>query len=458
MMRNSNLIQAAMVTVAAMFLMGCYNIEARSNQQIAEEAIECMMNNDPEAGLGILFVGGKDAYATMLEQTMTKDQLAAFRDENCNQPIRVQQPAAKVVKDIGGNVSQQTPQVIPPQSMPQYLPTIAPTPHLEATKNPLSGATNRFLEIRYDASKTINNRQLPANSLNCSGGSSPLTRWSKTLNIENQRALIQDAAGNTIQVKELHFKEFHPGRSYSEGGCPRDKYGASATVVNLSNNAPPNLTGYMAEWRDEKGNLIRSTPAHDGIAITLEQDQEPEDLFDGPASFLIYDQHTQGAQPTPTPIPTIRPEQKQVVFTVNPQEWESKYRGLQNHGRRYWTQTSRTSPDLSEYGYQIADINGHLWTVTGVSSSEKARNYPGPDTAEFHLSLTNDSRARANFTGYSIQINATNGGASGRGNWDPLENESPKATAKMVATTREIPNGPIQIRIWDTYEPALNPP
>ena len=47
MMRNSNLIQAAMMTVAAMFLMGCYGLEARSNQQIAAEAIECMMNNDP---------------------------------------------------------------------------------------------------------------------------------------------------------------------------------------------------------------------------------------------------------------------------------------------------------------------------------------------------------------------------------------------------------------------------
>ena len=458
MTRNSNLIQVTMVTVAAMFLMGCYDMEARSNQQIAAEAIECMMNNDPEAGLGILFVGGKDAYATMLEQTMTKDQLAAFRDENCNQLVRSRQPAAKVVKDIGGNVSHQTPQVIPPQSMPQYLPTIAPTPDLEATKNPLSGATNRFMEIRYDASKTINNRQLPANSLNCSGGSGPLTRWSRTLNIEDQRALIQDAAGNTIQVKELHFEKFHPGRSYSEGGCPRNKYGASATVVNLSNNAPPNLTGYMAEWRDEKRNLIGSTLAHDGIAITLEHDQEPEDLFDGPASFLIYDQHTQGAQPTPTPIPTIRPEQKQLVFTVNPQEWDSQYHGLQNHGRRYWTQTLRHSPDLSEYGYQIADINGHLWTVTGISSVEKAGKYPGPDTAEFHLSLTNDSRARANFTGYNIQVDAANRGASGNGHWDPLENESPNATAKMKATTREIPNGPIQIRIWDTYQPALSPP
>ena len=315
-----------------------------------------------------------------------------------------------------------------------------------------------WLLYKVQASKTINNRQLPANSLNCSGGSGPLIRWSRTLNIEDQKALIQDAAGNTIQVKELHFEKFHPGRSYSEGGCPRNRYRARATVVNLSNNAPPNLTGYMAEWRDEKGNLIGSTLAHDGIAITLEHDQEPENLFDGPASFLIYDQHTQGAQPTPTPIPTIRPEQKQVVFTVNPLEWDSQYRGLQNHGRRYWTETFRNSPDLSEYGYQIADINGHLWTLTGMYSVEKAGKYPGPDTAEFHLSLTNDSRARANFTGYSIQIDAANGGASGNGHWDPLENESPNATAKMVATTRGVPDGPIQIRIWDTYEPALSPP
>ena len=98
MTRNFNLIQVAMVAVAAMFLMGCYDLEARSRQQIAAEAVECMMNNDPEVGLGLLFVGGKDGYATLLEQTMTKDQLAAFRDEECNQPARSTQPATKVVK------------------------------------------------------------------------------------------------------------------------------------------------------------------------------------------------------------------------------------------------------------------------------------------------------------------------------------------------------------------------
>ena len=115
MTRKSNLIQAATVAVAAMILMGCYDLEARSSQQIAAEAVECMMNNDPDVGLGLLLVGGKDGYATLLEQTMTKDQLASFRDEECNQLARSTQPATKVVKTYPVNTGIMLPTLTAPE-------------------------------------------------------------------------------------------------------------------------------------------------------------------------------------------------------------------------------------------------------------------------------------------------------------------------------------------------------
>ena len=58
--------------------------------------------------------------------------------------------------------------------------TATPTePRPTATPKPTPSATDRFLEIHYDASGTLNNRQPPVND-KCSGGSGAVTRWSRT--------------------------------------------------------------------------------------------------------------------------------------------------------------------------------------------------------------------------------------------------------------------------------------
>lgn len=55
----------------------------KSDYQIAQEAVECMLRNDPQAGTGLLFFGGKDTYAKMIEQSMTRQDIVAFRNEHC---------------------------------------------------------------------------------------------------------------------------------------------------------------------------------------------------------------------------------------------------------------------------------------------------------------------------------------------------------------------------------------
>ena len=55
----------------------------KSDYQIAQEAVDCMIRNDPDAGTSLLFLGGKDVYAKMIEQSMTRQDIVAFRNEHC---------------------------------------------------------------------------------------------------------------------------------------------------------------------------------------------------------------------------------------------------------------------------------------------------------------------------------------------------------------------------------------
>jgi len=334
------------------------------------------------------------------------------------------------------------------------LPTLSPNEIAEASNIP--EVHSRFLEIHYDASQTVNNRQVPANDSNCSGGSGAITRWSRTHNIADQNFLIQDATGNPVQVIEISFAQVHPGRRYSDRQCPSDEYRVSVTVKSLVPDTLPDLTGYTAEFRTKDGHIIGITDAHDGIAITLKGDQQPEDLYDRPARLLIYDGYTKDAQPTPTPTPELQPEQKQIIFTVNPQEWDSEYRGDQNRGPRYWTETTRQSPDLSSRNLRVADANNRLWTVKSIYSVEKTGKSSGPDEAEFNVYLVNDNRAKAQLTGYRVTISTSEGHAQGGGYWDPIEDELPIGRATIKGKTQEVPTGEIIIMIWDTYYPALN--
>ena len=322
------------------------------------------------------------------------------------------------------------------------------TPMPTATKRPTGPTvTNRFLELRYDASKTINNRQLPPASNNCNGGSRQLTRWSRTLNVEDQKAYIQDAKGNALQIKELHFAQVHPGRSYADSECPRDQFPASATVINLSNEAPPDLTGYIAEWQDENGNLIGSRLAQDGIAITLAHDYEPEDLYDRPARLLIYDQHTPGAKPTPAPVPAIRPEEKELVIEINPSLWEGNG-------------NNRRSPDLTEEGHEIRDSKGKLWTIASIRTFDRTSRIGSTDytSTEITVDLRNMSRARADFTGFNIQTRELDGAPAGAGYWMPPAGRQPIGQAQITSGLSENFLRAVTIRIWDSYEPSLKSP
>ena len=70
---------AAIVTVFALTTLAC----GKSDYQTAQEAVDCMLRNDPENAFGIMMMGGKDAYARMIEQSMARPEIEAFKDENC---------------------------------------------------------------------------------------------------------------------------------------------------------------------------------------------------------------------------------------------------------------------------------------------------------------------------------------------------------------------------------------
>ena len=69
----------AAVAILALTTLAC----GKSDYQIAQEAVDCMLQNDPDTGLGIMMMGGKDAYAKLVEQSMARPEIEAFRDENC---------------------------------------------------------------------------------------------------------------------------------------------------------------------------------------------------------------------------------------------------------------------------------------------------------------------------------------------------------------------------------------
>ena len=333
------------------------------------------------------------------------------------------------------------------------LPTAQPTP---TPKLDLPNVNNRFLEIRYDASKTANNDQDPVRGLNCAGGSGPMTKWSRTLDIRPENALILDAEGKPVQITQLRFELVHPGRKYTDDECPSDQYYATAEFEPLIPWEPANLTGYIAEFRTEEGQLIAMTPADGGIRITLDGDSQPEDLYARPARLLIYDPGSH--RPTPTPRPLKRPEDKMVEFTVNPQEWSSHYKGSINHGRRYWTETVRKSPDLSDRRIQITDSNGATWTVKSIFSVEATDRSSGPDIADFSIYMVSESRAQAAFNGYEMMIiREDTPKTPTAGRWDPVEDRVPIGQAIMKGRTIGVPKGVLKIRIWDTNEPSLNP-
>ena len=75
----------AATTFLVVLLMACSGLpnQAKTDRQIAEEMVECMLENGD--GLVISFMGGKDAAAEMAEQSSTREQLIAARDKECRE-------------------------------------------------------------------------------------------------------------------------------------------------------------------------------------------------------------------------------------------------------------------------------------------------------------------------------------------------------------------------------------
>ena len=330
------------------------------------------------------------------------------------------------------------------------LPTLVPTP------TPPIIPENRFLELRYDASQTINNRQSPA-QMKCTGGSSSTTMWSRTLDVQNSAAYIEDSNWNRLQITQLDFALIHPGRRYSDTFCPESKLHTSATLVNRTGTGPADLTGYIAEWQDSNGNHIASDNAEDGISIRIALDANPEALYSQPARLLIYDQYTQGSQPTPTPEPVVTTEQKAITMELDPTEWEVNGSREERSSHSRWTEVYKASPDIPDDIPAIYDVNVQPWHIKGIYVIEQ-HNKQGryqENFTEYTIVLTNSSRAFADFTGYQVTLTRLDGSGSTGGAWQNLTEQQKIGRTQFNARIRTEMQGPMTLRIWDTYEPGL---
>ena len=359
----------------------------------------------------------------------------------------------------GGSVASNRPAPTPtPTPQPTPTPTPLPTPTLTppqlATSFGVPYAHNKSLEVRYNASNTPNNRQAPLTGQRCVRGGPDLIVWSRTLNLSEHTYLIQDAQQLPLQVIQIDFAEVSPRRTGSVASCPV-AFRATVTIEPLIPGHELDLTGYIAEFRTAAGHLIARTNAHDGITIEPDQYNHPEDLYDKPARLLIYDQYTASAQPTPTRTLPVLPEQKELTFTVDPQEWTADYRGGKQFATRYWYETARIAPDLSDKHLQITDTKGTIWTIKSIRALEKTHSDARLDNTTFYVYLTSNTRATSDFTGYNIEITAVSGTTRGRGDWDPIEDKRPIEIATISGRTPGIPPGAVTIRIWDTYEPSF---
>ena len=361
-------------------------------------------------------------------------------------------PPAAEPKEPTNQASKATPPTGSPNSaIPK---SAAPTPQRSlAFHHNGPPVQNRFLDLPYDASKTLNNRQAPANQRNCAGGSKPLTRWSRTHEIQDQGALIADARGETTRVVELHFARIHPGRGYLQDNCPEEHILAQATLVTVHGN-PPDLTEYVALWQDHAGNEIARDDARDGISIELPVSLNPEALYEGPARLLIYDQYILGTQPTLTPETEAAPYQKEFSLHIDPTTWPVDAQRNQIKGMYYWSEVVKHSPDPAPR--HIYDVQGNEWHLDTIGVVEKHHTRlganPTADWAEYTVTFSNHSRAYADFTGYLIQISTPDGTSVATNHWQRPEGlELIGSTTFTVRIPTEL-QGALQLKALDPYE------
>lgn len=428
----------------------------KSDEQLAREIVDCMLENDPDSRLVIIAMGGKDAMAEYVRQVGTQRELAAERDRYCSPaysptPIPTNpNPWLRPAYSDPTVPSNSTVPIVPPTVATDTItatipPKPSPTPYPRPT--PPAWATN-YLSFPYDASSTINNRQVPQNQPNCSGGSKPITRWSRTLTTSTPDTFLLDADGHLIQLTQLNFALRHPGRGYLQSDCPDNQFTAEAVFQVPGAPYEPNLIGYVAEWHDSDGNLIGSDQAHDGVSLTLRPDQKPQDVYDRPAVFTIYDSLSPTRQPHPTP------QRKGGPFTLtlhtDPTAWPPENRGTQFYGPQSWREATRQSPDLTTKNHYVFDASGNLWTLSKIYVTERTYYYGGSNQVEYIIRLTNDSRAVADFTGYGVSITTTDG-MTNSSHWDPIKDRHPLESAQFKITIPTDPPGAITLSIEDFH-------
>lgn len=281
---------------------------AKSDLQIAEEAVECMIEKEPENSLGLAFLGGKDNFALIMEQTMTRRQIIKLRNEECN--------ASTATTTALTPYATYTPI---PKSPPYaaFTPGLTPTPTPNPTPVPPEA---RFLKIQYDATHTMNNRQ-DRLKLECGSfdGIKAGTEWSRTHNLRNHPDTVIDADGKIARVAHIEFAE-----SFKCGEGPF--WTTTVRTELVETGEPPNLTGFTLELRDKEGGLVTTKQADcdpcDGtINVVFTWQDRPQDLFEEPAILLLYDNFTKGAQPTPTPEPAFLLGEKSATISINPEDW-----------------------------------------------------------------------------------------------------------------------------------------
>ena len=72
----------AILIALALTALAC-STATKTDYQIAQEAVDCMLRNNPDDRFGIMMMGGKDAYAKVIEQSMSRPSIVEFRNQNC---------------------------------------------------------------------------------------------------------------------------------------------------------------------------------------------------------------------------------------------------------------------------------------------------------------------------------------------------------------------------------------
>ena len=242
-----------------------------------------------------------------------------------------------------------------PTVVPNPIPTSTPTPALTPTPVPPEA---KFLEIRYDASQTMNNRQDKL-QLDCGRWDGPKSGvlWSRTHNLQGHSQTIIDADGKEARIAHIAFEEIN--RCNNEPGDRN--YQVTIKTELVATGEPPNMTGFTLELRDEKGNLIATEQAgcsgcNGQIHLSFAYYDRPQDLYEKPAMLLVYDNYTQGAQPTPTPEPTFLPGERKATILINPEEWATEHS---------WTNRSYSSRGYYQYEKRTTSMALHNeWKLT----------------------------------------------------------------------------------------------